>query len=261
MALQGFTQSQGPNKPDTVYNSISANSKIWKNPLNAKDSDKLYATDSLGGLTIHSYYLVATGFNFSLPSNATVTGITVKVLGHDTARSLLSFFNYADLVKGGVIQHDSLSGTGLISSDRWQTVGGCSNLWNDPTWTYSDINSPNFGMAYFAKAAFLLPTGYVKVSIDAVEMSVCYTVPAAVETLTQTSFANKIYPNPSQGEVMLNYTGNYLLQINDQTGKEVYRSNLQGPKNIDLSFLAKGMYFMHITSGEKSEVKKLVIEK
>lgn len=256
-----FAQSQGPNKPDTVFNKIVPSARVWNNPLNAKDSDKIYATDSLGGLLTRSYYLEATGFNFSLPSNATITGITARVLGHDTTKSLLSIFNYVYLVKDTVIQHDSMSGIGLTNVDRWQTFGGCSNVWNNPTWTYSEINSPYFGMAYFVRAAFLLPTGYVKVSIDAVEMSVCYTVPSSEGILTQTSFAGSIYPNPSKGEVQLNYTGNYLLQIDDLAGKDLYHSNLQGPQNIDLSFLSAGIYFMHITSGSDTEVKKLVIEK
>ena len=82
ISIDSFAQSQGPNKPDTVFNISFSLTAPWKNPLNAKDSNKVYSTDSLGGITTRSGFLEAKGFNFSIPSNATITGITVKVLGH-----------------------------------------------------------------------------------------------------------------------------------------------------------------------------------
>ena len=133
-------------------------------------------------------------------------------------------------------------------------------MWNDPTWSYSDINSPNFGIAYSARATFLIITGHVTISIDAVNVSVCYTIPTSVETLTQSSTVN-IYPNPTKGMVTLQYQGKYLLQVYDLAGKELYQSDLSGPQNVDLSFLSNGMYFMHITSGSEIITRKLVVQK
>jgi hypothetical protein len=257
----GFAQSQGPDKGDTAFDNPATGMVAWRNPMNALDSDGKYATDSLTSAKFTSHYLEVEGFGFSIPSNATITGITVQVLEHDSGRAISGLQSFVYLVKNNVIQHDSIAGTTIVDTDTRHTSGGCSDTWNDSTWIYANINSPDFGVAYYARGLFISFSAIAKIFIDEIRVSVCYTVPTSTETLTQTSYAGNIFPNPSHGNVQLNYQGNYLLQIDDLTGKEMYRSKLQGPQNINLSFLSAGVYFMHITSGSTDEVKKLVIEK
>lgn len=258
----GFCQSQGPNYPDTAYDNPLTGSVAWINPLNAKDSNNIYAYDSLTGVSLRSHYLEAQGFNFTIPATATIAGITVEVRGHQHNLSLARAMNYMRLVKGNVIQPDSIAGTGLSGAgDTWQTLGGCSNLWNDTTWNYLSINSPTFGVAYNATTVFLTLTGHYAIYIDALRVTICYTMPSSTETLSQTSTIGRVFPNPTKGMLELKYAGEYLVQLYDLTGKEVYSANLDGPQQVDISGLSGGMYLMHITQGGNTAIQKVVLQK
>ncbi|MEP0266150.1 BspA family leucine-rich repeat surface protein [Dokdonia sp.] len=74
-----------------------------------------------------------------------------------------------------------------------------------------------------------------------------------------------LYPNPSQGQVTLAYTGTSTLEnaiITDVNGKIIKRIDLQNfdqTQTIDLDDLARGMYFMQITSQENTVIKKLIL--
>jgi hypothetical protein len=254
-------QSQGPNNPDTVINNPLMGKAVWKNPLNSLDSNKIYATDSLYSAEMRSQFLEATGFNFSIPGTATILGITIRVYGHDSSKGLASITNYLRLVKNNVLQTDSLPGSGIgAGPDRWQTIGGCANLWNN-TWTPADINAAGFGAAYDVSASFLILTGFAKVSIDVIEATVCYSTPLSAETLSQTRTAANVYPNPTRGIVELPYTGKYILTLYDLTGKEVFNSDMLGAQQLDLSFLPDGIYMFHAYSDSYNITRKLVIHK
>jgi hypothetical protein len=260
--ITGFSQSQGPNYADTLFNNPLRGTAAWVNPLNAKDSNVIYAYDSVTSLKSRAQFLEATGFNFTIPVGATIKGITAQVRGHQRNQSLINALNYISLVKNSVIQHDSLTGTGLSGGgDTWQTIGGCSNIWNDTTWSAKDIDSSKFGVAYFATATFLTLTGHYAMYIDALRVTVCYTAPSSTEVLSQASTIGEVYPNPTKGMLKFKYTGKYLVQLYDLTGKEVYSANLQGPEQVDISSLCGGMYLMHITAGNNTSIQKVVLQK
>ena len=75
-----------------------------------------------------------------------------------------------------------------------------------------------------------------------------------------------LYPNPSHGQITLAYTGISTLEnavITDINGKIIKRIDLQNfdqTQTIDLSNLARGMYFMQITSQETTFTKKLILK-
>ena len=74
-----------------------------------------------------------------------------------------------------------------------------------------------------------------------------------------------LYPNPSHGQITLAYAGTSTLEnavITDVNGKIVKRidlSNFNQSQTMDLSALARGMYFINITSQENTVVKKLIL--
>ncbi len=74
-----------------------------------------------------------------------------------------------------------------------------------------------------------------------------------------------LYPNPSEGQITLVYTGTATLKnavITDVNGKIIKRIDLQNfnqTQTIALDDLARGMYFMRITSQENTVIKKLII--
>ena len=70
-----------------------------------------------------------------------------------------------------------------------------------------------------------------------------------------------IYPNPAND--VLNFNGSQLsdvdfIRINEISGKEVYRSNALEINSIDVSSLAKGVYFLTFEGNQKSVTKKFI---
>ena len=81
--------------------------------------------------------------------------------------------------------------------------------------------------------------------------------------------AFSVTPNPSKGLINLSITGisnsNLKVQVIDQLGRIVWTKNYDDnsqniKKEIDLSSLPKGAYFIKADLGEASETKKLIIE-
>jgi hypothetical protein len=130
---------------------ISGSNQTWINPGNVAASDNTYATfgNLTGGAGVYTDYLQATGFNFSIPNGATISGIVVEVERSDPN------FRTADysirIVKGGTIgSTDKSSGAIYPSSDSYQAYGNAGDLWGE-TWTAADINDPGFGVAIAAE--------------------------------------------------------------------------------------------------------------
>ena len=72
--------TQGPNSGSN-FSSLGlgpfTNSTNWTNPSNVGASDDSYATNDFA-TDGNAKYLLATGFGFSVPSGATITGIVVE---------------------------------------------------------------------------------------------------------------------------------------------------------------------------------------
>lgn len=137
------------------------------NPANAQTSDNTYATAVLL-LSQISNYLKVTNFNFLIPSDATITGVTVSI-----ERSSNTLNGTHDdsikLVKGGVILGNELaSASQWPTSDAVATYGSSSNLWG-LTLTPADVNASTFGVVISA-IADLASTAQV----DQVTMAIDY---------------------------------------------------------------------------------------
>lgn len=70
-----LAQSQGPSSPGSLSNNIIGGSVAWSSPANTSASDNVYTTATNGT----SNYLTASNFGFSIPLNATITGIVAEV--------------------------------------------------------------------------------------------------------------------------------------------------------------------------------------
>ncbi len=75
-----------------------------------------------------------------------------------------------------------------------------------------------------------------------------------------------IYPNPASHQITLAYNGQKQLQegmITDINGKIIQQIDLKDfnqVQQIDISLLAKGIYFMRLFSNDSTFVKKLIIQ-
>jgi len=140
----------GPSNGSSFADDSSVGSITWSDPSRANISDDSRATASLDMDQV-THYLKATGFGFSIPAEATIDGIQVDVERNAGNTSLVRD-NSVRLVKSdGTIGGADKSAAGAWpSSDASITYGNSTDLWG-LTWTYSDINSANFGFVISAK--------------------------------------------------------------------------------------------------------------
>ena len=135
----------GPNFPSSF--SQSGSGQAWSNLTNLEATDGRYATCSPANSGILCQAVSSTGFGFSLPSTATVTGIVVSIVRH-----IGSGNNNGDttvkLIKGGVaVGNNKASNTTYPTTDGTATYGSSSDLWGS-SFLYSDINASNFGVQF-----------------------------------------------------------------------------------------------------------------
>lgn len=94
-------------------------------------------------------YVVATNYGFSIPSGAQIDGIEVELylIGAPDGPSPDMTVEQVRIVKGGTISGTDLSDFFTIPvASVSRTYGSDSQLWG-LSWTDSDINASNFGVA------------------------------------------------------------------------------------------------------------------
>jgi hypothetical protein len=107
---------------------------------------------------VASDYLVASDFQFTIPSGATVTGIRF-----DVERE---YVNYNAVDSSVRIIKSTLGSTDRASTALWTkqpvSFGGPTDLWGE-TWTAADIESSTFGIAMAVNAVTPTTPAYVRV--------------------------------------------------------------------------------------------------
>ena len=70
-----------------------------------------------------------------------------------------------------------------------------------------------------------------------------------------------VYPNPTNGVLNI-AAGNaeFEYQLFNGMGQEVARGTAQGTQQINLGNMAKGIYFLRLTSGSRTDFQKVVVE-
>ena len=72
-----------------------------------------------------------------------------------------------------------------------------------------------------------------------------------------------VFPNPASGQIRLRYEQGTLqsLQVFNAVGQEVLRQNLEGSEQVvNISTLAKGVYFLKIGTDRATIMRKIVVE-
>jgi hypothetical protein len=82
-------------------------------------------------------------------------------------------------------------------------------------------------------------------------------LPTGVSSDAQSNYLI-ITPNPSNGEVVIKQSGH--LKIYNIIGEQVYVSEHQEGKLIDLNYLTKGIYFVQLTSQNQIFTSKLILK-
>lgn len=164
----------GPNLAGTGADNATVGTRTWINTGNITANDGTYTNTSVAvnSNTNGSHYLKATNFGFSIPSGATIDGITVVF--RRMATPIPAKDSQVKIVKGGTIGSTSLhSGTNWDGTAfRSDTYGGATNLWGE-TWTHTDINSSTFGVVLSCLSSSFKQTTTPRV--DYVEITINYT--------------------------------------------------------------------------------------
>lgn len=161
-SLYSYAQcsNSGPRNGTVFTDDNTIGSFAFSSPSYASVSDNNRSSASAIAILFsgQTHYLKATGFGFSIPPGASICGIRVEVQKSATDISFLATIsdNSVRIIKGG-----SITGSNRAKSSSWpetesyDVYGGTSDLWGT-TWTPSDINASNFGIAFSAEINGLL---------------------------------------------------------------------------------------------------------
>lgn len=133
-----------------------------------------------------------TQFGFSIPSGATIDGISVQVQRYD-----FFLFGKNDIVK--LVKNGAPVGNNEAGSASWsgplfnkvETFGGSSDTWGQ-TWTPQDVNAANFGVA-ISDNSILNIFGGKNASLGLVSMTITYSLADQTITVTQHAPSSAIY--------------------------------------------------------------------
>ena len=115
------------------------------------------------------------------------------------------------------------------------------------------ITDPFLGTTIFAGMAFDLP------SFSAVEYDLLVTGATAINEVG--NYSSKIFPNPTANEAMLCLYSVSDVVVYNVLGKEVFTSvSIEGNLVLSKADLGKGMFYIMITSENKTETIKLIIK-
>jgi hypothetical protein len=157
--------SQGPLNPATVVDGDRGGAlPAWSNMTNIYLSDDSRATVVVNttGTVNPSDYMYVTNLSFSIPSDATITGIQVDIERYGTSIQ----DDTLTLWKNGAAYGNNKAATGTTwpttsGTEAYVSYGGSADLWGG-TWTVADINASNFGLQFAVKTGLATnQTAYV----------------------------------------------------------------------------------------------------
>ena len=89
---------------------------------------------------------------------------------------------------------------------------------------------------------------------------VTVTVTAIFDDVNETNASISVYPNPANSMLNIASTERCDYRLINSTGQEVAVGSTQGLKQINVSNLPKGIYFLHLSTGSKVNTQKIVVE-
>jgi len=119
-----------------------------ENPENVKYSDNNYA--DLGGscFTCGIQELNASDFNFTIPSEAEITGVKAEIERYSSAEDGIDDKNINLIVNGNETGENKAKEVNWPTSDATAVYGGPHDLWNTSL-NVSDVNSGDLGISVF----------------------------------------------------------------------------------------------------------------
>lgn len=142
-------------------NNNSIGATAWTNPNNITADDNAVASNTAAA---SSWNLYAQSFNFNIPQNAKILGITVRIGAAESSTGSETFFAQL-LGTGGTIIGSSKSVSLNGTSETIYTYGGSTDVWG-ATLTTAIVNHSNFGVAFWYTTSHSITVDWVTMSVD-----------------------------------------------------------------------------------------------
>lgn len=145
----------------------------WTSPGNITADDAAFAVSTVTAANPQTHYLKASTFGFTIPTGATINGITAEVERlTESGNAPRNRDNVVQLIKGGTIQGNDKADTTTdwTLTQTIKTYGSASDLWG-LSFTDADINDSAFGLAFSAKTT----TNSRNAQVDFIRLTVTYT--------------------------------------------------------------------------------------
>jgi hypothetical protein len=165
----------GPNSPGTMADSDAVGTAAWYQPDRAKANDGSYTSATVMD-PFTSHYLKATNFGFTIPTGATINGITVEIEEQDPADSNTINDSVVRIIKadGALGTENKAKATKWTSATTYITYGANNDLWGE-SWDYSAINDTDFGVVLSATDAGM----FGQMFVDHIQITITYTAGAS----------------------------------------------------------------------------------
>ena len=179
--------NSGARDAGTAVNATGVGTVAWGTPGNITAAGTPFATMSVAA-NATTNYLRATNYGFSIPTNATIQGVTVSI-NRSSSGTVTPFLrdNVVSLVKAGTIQSTNKAVTGTNWSNNnvlaVANYGGAADLWAT-TWTPTEINDVNFGVVLSATN----PSANSRTTtVDYIRVTVSYSIEGSLDWYTVSS--------------------------------------------------------------------------
>ncbi len=171
---------------------VSLNSGTgWASPMSAIADDNSAATTTVtatgsGTTMLDSQTLYVSGYNFTIPADAVISGISVRVARHQSGGLANAWDSSVRLVKAGAPIGVNLGSNANWPATKTYKVYGSENDRWGTTWTPADVNNSQFGVALsVTQYAQLFTSGTAHV--DAIDISIKYLIPGSLNWYTASS--------------------------------------------------------------------------
>lgn len=179
--------SSGSHNGSSFASAFIPGTVSWVTPTNAVTSNGIASMATINvsaNTTVNTDILYVRNFNFSIPSNAAICGISVKLekMQNGAISGSSSVVDHTvQLTKNGTFVGNNLAFAWPWTNYYSNIVyGGSGQSWGY-SWTPADINSPDFGVGIRASIQNSSSASTISTLMDHVAITVFYTLPLPVE--------------------------------------------------------------------------------
>lgn len=166
-------------KASTVANVATTGTQAWVNAANLQEGGSGYAyADGTGSQTKTTQELTASNFQFGLPANAVVQGVSVRINRNKTQLANASEVHVYLKKSGSSV--DKATGTAIPYTPEDLTLGGASDLWFATLFPSEVNDNTNFQVVYQASVTSA-SSPVNEVQVRTLEVTVTYIIGLSID--------------------------------------------------------------------------------